>query len=551
MADGSNKVQGKKKKHTGRNVLIIVLVLAALFAVWRFMGGTRPGQTASTESQLNTATASIGSISVIAEGSGYVEPASTKAVTFPYDGKLKELSVETGDQVKSGDVLAKYDADDLDDAVDAKKQELSDLNDQIAAAGSEGSSSITSPVKGRVKRIYASSGDVVSEVVDRNGGLLEISADGKLKVEFQNEKSSIRVGDSVTVEFDSESVTGRIVSAGDGQYTATIPDSTDYQVDTAVTVRGSSGERLGEGKLESNSPYLVRANYGVIDTVEVSKTSQVDVGTTLFTRKDSDYNSTYTDLLSKREDKVQELQDLLDFQKDPVIKADCDGYVATLDAVEGMRYTKDAQLLTIADAQGMDLKVDIDELEIDGVKVGQKADVSFDAFEDETFEGTVEKISGVGTNTGGVTTYSVTISLSDDTRIRDAMSATAKITTESKTSALLVPSEAIIAEGSDRYVEIVENGDVTKVQVTTGLANETSTEILSGLSEGDTVVLQDSQRDAFSDYMTYMQQNSPMARMANGSSAGSSSASAVSAGNGSGSGQSSSGSAAGASGAGA
>ena len=551
MADGSNKVQGKKKKHTGRNVLIIVLVLAALFAVWRFMGGTRPGQTASTESQLNTATASIGSISVIAEGSGYVEPASTKAVTFPYDGKLKELSVETGDQVKSGDVLAKYDADDLDDAVDAKKQELSDLNDQIAAAGSEGSSSITSPVKGRVKRIYASSGDVVSEVVDRNGGLLEISADGKLKVEFQNEKSSIRVGDSVTVEFDSESVTGRIVSAGDGQYTATIPDSTDYQVDTAVTVRGSSGERLGEGKLESNSPYLVRANYGVIDTVEVSKTSQVDVGTTLFTRKDSDYNSTYTDLLSKREDKVQELQDLLDFQKDPVIKADCDGYVATLDAVEGMRYTKDAQLLTIADAQGMDLKVDIDEHEIDGVMVGQKADVSFDAFEDETFEGTVEKISGVGTNTGGVTTYSVTISLSDDTRIRDAMSATAKITTESKTSALLVPSEAIIAEGSDRYVEIVENGDVTKVQVTTGLANETSTEILSGLSEGDTVVLQDSQRDAFSDYMTYMQQNSPMARMANGSSAGSSSASAVSAGNGSGSGQSSSGSAAGASGAGA
>jgi len=162
--------------------------------------------------------------------------------------------------------------------------------------------------------------------------------------------------------------------------------------------------------------------------------------------------------------------------------------------------------------------VDIDELEIDGVSEGQKAEVPFDAFDGETYEGTVQKVSGVGTNTGGVTTYAVTITLDGDARMKDAMSATAKITVASKDQALLVPSEAILAEGADRFVQVFSNGQVEKVKVDTGLANEVSTEILSGISEGDTVVLQSGSRDELSDYMNYMQQNSPMGRTASGSS---------------------------------
>lgn len=211
----------KRKRHTVRNVLLIVIILAAAAALWRFMRLRKPDTSAQTV-QLQTAVASLGSISKVAEGSGEVEPASTKAVTFPYDGRLKTLYVETGDQVSQGDILAEYDPDALDDVIDEKEKELSDLNDSIAQAGREGSSSITSPVEGRVKRIYAASGDDVKQVIDQNGGLLEISADGRLKVEFDNEESSIRVGDSVTVEFDTYSVSGRIADADGKHYTATI-----------------------------------------------------------------------------------------------------------------------------------------------------------------------------------------------------------------------------------------------------------------------------------------------------------------------------------------
>lgn len=428
-------------------------------------------------------------------------------------------------EAKLLDVLAEYDADALDDAVDAKKQELSDLNDQIATAAREGSSSITSPVPGRIKRIFASPGDDVTEVVDHNGGLAEISADGKLKVEFSGEENLCKVSDTVTVEFDSYTVSGRVTKADGGQYCVAIEDSTDYQVDTDATVKGTSGVVIGRGKLASDLPYLVRANYGIIDTVEVSRTSLVSAGTTLFTRTDTDYNSSYLDLLSKREDMIADLQDMESYQKNPVIKAETDGYIASLDAVEGMTYAKDSQLCTIADESTLNLKVDIDELQIDGVEPGEMAEVAFDAFEDQTYEGTVEKVSGVGKNSGGVTSYTVTLSLNGNARLKDAMSATARITVASKDQVLLVPTEAVSAEGGRRYVQVLESGSPVKTEVEVGLINETSAEITGGLSEGAEVILPET--ETTDDLMQTMMINR-QTTMNNGGAFGSSGASSVS-----------------------
>lgn len=537
MAQEQKTEKRRKKGKAGWIILVLVLAAGALFYIaWRRQDlFSDPAQESGVSYQ--TKTAALGYISEIAEGSGYVEPASTKAVTFPYDGTLKKLDVETGDQVKAGDVLAEYDENALDDAVDEKKQELSDLNDQIAEASREGSSSITSPVPGRIKRIFAAPGDYVTEVVDHNGGLAEISADGKLKVEFSGDENLCRVSDTVTVEFESYSVSGRVARAEGGEYCVTIDDSTDYQVDTDATVKGASGVVIGRGKLASNLPYLVRAGYGVIDTVEVSRTSGVSAGTTLFTRTDTDYNSTYLDLLSKREDMVSDLQDMQDYQKDPVIKADTDGYIASLDAVEGMTYSKDSQLCTIADESTLNLKVDIDELQIDGVEPGEKAEVTFDAFEDQVFEGTVEKVSGVGKNSGGVTTYTVTLSLEGDARVKDAMSATARITVALKDRALLVPTEAVSAEDGKRYVQVLENGTPVKTEVEVGLINETSAEITGGLSEGAEVILPEMET---SDDFIQTMNNNRQAMMNNGGVFGSSGASSglsASGGNGAGSGE--------------
>ena len=169
--------------------------------------------------------------------------------------------------------------------------------------------------------------------------------------------------------------------------------------------------------------------------------------------------------------------------------SDYDGYIVTLDVLEGMPYEKDQQFCTIADAGTLNLKVEIDELDIDGVKEGQKASVVFDAFEDETYEGTVEKISGVGGNAGGVTTYTVTIAMEGNTHLKNAMSATASIELESKENVLLIPVDAIETIGDEKYVQVVNGEDTVQTPVSLGLINDEYAEVTEGLTNGDQIVV--------------------------------------------------------------
>ncbi len=497
---------GKKKKRKKWPIVLLVIVLVLVLVFFGlFRAGTKRLEEASRK--LTTEAVKRGTISLTTEGSGSVEAAATRALTLEYDGKLETIYVETGDQVKVGDELAVYDKEALDTVIEAKEAELSELETSIATTDDSGSETITAPVSGRVKRIYASVDDVVTKVVDRHGGLAEISADGRLKVEFSYSGTALKVGDSVTVEFDSYSETGIVESVEGETVLVTIPDDTEYQVDKEAVIWGNSGERLGSGLLKSNRPYLVRASYGIIDEVHVDRQTKVSAGDTMFDRRDVTYNQTYLDLLEDRQELVEELRELKEYQKNPVVVSEYDGYIVTLDAMEGMTYEKDQQFCTIADAQTLYLKVEIDELDIDGVEVGQTASVVFDAFEDQTYEGVVEKISGKGNNSGGVTTYTVTIAMDGDTRLKDAMSATATIVMDSKDNVLLIPVDAVEVLDGEQFVEVEENGVAQQRRVTLGLINDEYAEVTEGLSEGEQVIVVDrSSADLFTQIMTRQQE---------------------------------------------
>lgn len=494
-------METEKKKGRIKWIILLVAVIAVA-AAGRFLLTRRSADT-EEKTQAETETVSRGTISKTAEGSGSVEAASTKAIALEYDGKIDEIFVETGDQVKTGDVLAKYDTDALDTVIDQKESEIDAVNEKIASTDDSGSTTITAPVSGRVKRIYAAEGDVAANVVSVYGGVAEIAADNKLKVEFESSSANLSEGDKVTVEVDSDSVTGTVVKAEDGNYCVTIEDQEDYDLGDTAEIRDRSGKQIGSGSIESNHPYLVDAAYGTIDEVRVSKNDYVSAGDTLFTREDVKYNKTYLDLLSDREELIQDLMDLKEYQKNPVVTSENDGYLVSIDVIEGMTYEKDQQFGTVADEETLQLKVEIDELDIDGVEIGQSAEVVFDAFEEETYEGTVTKISGVGNNSGGVTTYTVTIELSGDTRLKNAMSATATILMEKKENVLLVPVDAIESVNGQRCVNVVNGSETVQRAITVGITQDDYAEVIDGLEEGEQVVLNrvDSV-DLFSQMMT-------------------------------------------------
>ena len=135
--------------------------------------------------------------------------------------------------------------------------------------------------------------------------------------------------------------------------------------------------------------------------------------------------------------------------------------------------------------------VQINEVDLVNVKVGQKASVTFDALPSASVSGTVSAISPTGTNTSGVVTYEVDLTLSSiDGRLRPGMSCSAEIETALKPGSLVVPSSAVTSASGKTHVQVLDIGATAprQVEVTTGATVGTSTEILSGLTEGQYVV---------------------------------------------------------------
>lgn len=147
--------------------------------------------------------------------------------------------------------------------------------------------------------------------------------------------------------------------------------------------------------------------------------------------------------------------------------------------------------IIIGDLGTMKAQVEVSEVDIASIRIGQKATLTFNALDNFTAAGKVEKMDSLGTLTSGVVTYNVTISFDElDSRVRPEMSVSASIITDEKQNAILVPNNAIKTEGSKYYVEIMNNGILEKKTVEIGLENNSKTEIKSGITVGDKVVTQ-------------------------------------------------------------
>ncbi len=136
--------------------------------------------------------------------------------------------------------------------------------------------------------------------------------------------------------------------------------------------------------------------------------------------------------------------------------------------------------------------IQVNEVDIASVAVGQKVSLTFDAVSGLTLTGKIEKVDTVGTSTQGVVSYSATIGFDSlDPKVRPEMSVNAVITTQVKQDVLSIASTAVKSQSDGTsYVQIMVNGVPQNRTVTTGVASDTATEIISGLSEGDTVVTQ-------------------------------------------------------------
>jgi multidrug efflux pump subunit AcrA (membrane-fusion protein) len=133
--------------------------------------------------------------------------------------------------------------------------------------------------------------------------------------------------------------------------------------------------------------------------------------------------------------------------------------------------------------------VNLSEIDVSKVTIGNKATVTLSAFADKTFAGKIVSIDTTGSVSSGVTTYPAYIAF--DTAVDGVlpnMAADAKIITVVKNDVVLVPNAAVVTTNGEKSIRIMKQGKMTTVAIETGITNDISTEIVSGIAEGDIVV---------------------------------------------------------------
>ncbi len=544
--------KSKKKKIMKAAAIIIVFIIVASVVYNRFL--SRNVRESGAEASVQTANVETMDIQSVLSSSGTIEPLNTYDVKTLVEGEVISADFEAGDQVEEGDVLYQITTDDIDSQIKtantsveraekdyetAKKkyseavQKYDDaLADYDDAAEEYSDLTIKADISGIVKKVYVKEGDTVqagsqiADVYDNSSMLLSVpfnstEADSSLV----GEKAEIEIVDSnETMEGKVTKVSNidEVLSGNRVVNMVTIEVKNPGGLTTSTTATASIGTLYssGEGTFSVLEENVITADKaGKINTLSIEEGDRISSGNIIIllesdtykdqldsyqnavdNAKDSMENAenSMDDAKDKIEDAKDSLDDIIDEKTDYSITAPISGQVVSKDVLQGDTISRDSttKLCTIYDLSAVTFEMQVDELDVMKVKVGQKVNITADALEGITFTGSVTNISLESITSSGVTQYPVTIRIDEVGDLLPGMNVTGEIILEEVNGVLAIPSEALM-RGDVVYVKdssVKEAvGDVPagfkEVEVETGLTDGDYIEVKSGLTGEEEVYI--------------------------------------------------------------
>jgi len=193
--------------------------------------------------------------------------------------------------------------------------------------------------------------------------------------------------------------------------------------------------------------------------------------------------------VDKTKASMVELQQKLN---DAVLKAPIDATITKVNVKIGETVVAGGEsVISLISVNNFEIKVDVPEADIGKVKSENPAQIVLDAFPEKVWAGRVVEIEPAETLIEGVVYYRVTVVFDDvDERIKSGMSADLTIETNKKENVLFIPYRAIVFKDGKKIVRVSEGKEIREAEVETGLkGNEGEVEIVSGLNEGDQVIV--------------------------------------------------------------
>lgn len=487
----------------------LVPVLCVAVAGGVFLLRPQQAKPASVDASYTEAAPERRDVTNTLSGTGTLNPANTYTVKSLVDGKVLTGTIEEGNIVEESNVL--YTIDSSDASTNFEKAEIAMQQAQRSYDKVVDRQYVRAEVAGVVSSLKVTKGDEVTS--GQEVAVIRDSSRMLLTLEFPAaDAANFSVGQSAAVTLDGtfEQLDGTVtsvsgtdaLSAGNlltRTVTITVKNAGGLTTAQAATASINGVSSIGSATFAYQAERTLTAQAaGTVTSINVQEGSDVAKDDIILGLSGDDLTESIQSASESLRSAEISMQNLQDAMNNYTITAPISGTIIEKDAKVGDAVKAGDTLCIVYDLSYLEMSINVDELQISSISVGQQVQITADAVPDKTYVGTVTRVSMKGASNGGTTTYPVSIRIDDTDGLRPGMNANAEIVVAEAKNALVVPNAAVVrgsyvlvtkdspsAANADTAMEAPEG--FVYVPVKTGVSDDDYTQIVSGIQEGDTI----------------------------------------------------------------
>ena len=487
----------------------LVPVLCVAVAGGVFLLRPQQAKPASVDASYTEAAPERRDVTNTLSGTGTLNPANTYTVKSLVDGKVLTGTIEEGNIVEESNVL--YTIDSSDASTNFEKAEIAMQQAQRSYDKVVDRQYVRAEVAGVVSSLKVTKGDEVTS--GQEVAVIRDSSRMLLTLEFPAaDAANFSVGQSAAVTLDGtfEQLDGTVtsvsgtdaLSAGNlltRTVTITVKNAGGLTTAQAATASINGVSSIGSATFAYQAERTLTAQAaGTVTSINVQEGSDVAKDDIILGLSGDDLTESIQSASESLRSAEISMQNLQDTMNNYTVTAPISGTIIEKDAKVGDAVKTGDTLCIVYDLSYLEMSINVDELQISSISVGQQVQITADAVPDKTYVGTVTRVSMKGTSNGGTTTYPVSIRIDDTDGLRPGMNANAEIVVAEAKNALVVPNAAVVrgsyvlvtkdspsAANADTAMEAPEG--FVYVPVKTGVSDDDYTQIVSGIQEGDTI----------------------------------------------------------------
>ncbi len=497
LPDVPEEAKKAKKKLPGWVILPILLVIALIF-----FGASKLSGGSTKITQFPVVEVQKGEIKEVYNTSGLVESEKTKVFYSPVNAPVMICNAKVGQPVKAGDVLVTYDTSNL-----ARDNQQSELNALSAKYTNQDAIEQSSRAAQNTAEAQAKTAAAISDLQDRiqkkqkEVDQLKIAtaeesgkaAETAAAIAQLQEAKQTNENTQTEKEAEKENIERQLASmaAEDPGHKALMDqaEALTTEIGNLKNEHRSLEQQLasiGSTAMSDTAQTLA----GALQELESMKVSLTELQNNSVTSADTGITSA-----QKKNMQISEnLAELAQMSTEELlakgqegIKAEFDGIISDVKAIEGSDAMQGQELFTIVSSQDVVVELEVSANDFDNLTEGNQATVKIGK---QTYHGTLETVDKIALpNAKGNPVIGAKVHIDDpDEKIYIGVTAKVAMTVAEKKNVLCLPNEVVNTSTDGDFVYVIENGTVRKQMVELGVASSSEVEIISGLKEGSQVV---------------------------------------------------------------